>query len=484
MALLIGIAAVAGSYLAAGYTRQFVVAPVDQLIVNVTPGVIVTYMIENVGEEAHLIHIGMAFLTMIAVFAGLALAGMRLSHRFDDPFIGALAAGGVGWLLAVAVTKEPLLALGPAIPTGILTGAATLRFRTRDPDASRRRALGTIAGGVAFVGFSFGVGRWFHKPDPAEPIDNKEEVDDLITEAEENNSLDIASTHLKGIVSDRSEFYNVDIAEFKPEIDADDWELTFTGDVGEELTIDFDDLEARESENRFITLRCVGEDLNGHKLDTAVWTGIPIAEFIEEIDPEGNCDCAMLHGDDGYYVQFPIEVLETGFLAWGMNGVELPTEHGHPVRVLTPGHWGETNVKWLTEIEVLDTEEDGYWEERGWEGTGEVNTVAKLWDDDEYSGITELDDGRIELAGHAYAGTRGISRVEVSIDGGSTWTDADLSEPLPDEDVWRLWRHRFEPSGTHEVLVRATDGDGQLQTETDSSSSPSGATGWVTQTVN
>jgi DMSO/TMAO reductase YedYZ molybdopterin-dependent catalytic subunit len=147
--------------------------------------------------------------------------------------------------------------------------------------------------------------------------------------------------------------------------------------------------------------------------------------------------------------------------------------------VLVPGHWGETNVKWIQEIELLEEAEDGYWEERGWEGTGPVNTVAKLWDE----GITELDDGRVELSGHAYAGTRGIERVDVSTDGGSTWTEAELSEPLPDEDVWRQYRYEFEPDGTHEVVVRAVDGEGTMQEQEQSDPAPSGATGWVQRTV-
>jgi DMSO/TMAO reductase YedYZ molybdopterin-dependent catalytic subunit len=139
----------------------------------------------------------------------------------------------------------------------------------------------------------------------------------------------------------------------------------------------------------------------------------------------------------------------------------------------------ETNVKWIDEIELLEEPEDGYWEERGWEGTGPVNAVTKLWDE----GITHLDDGTVELAGHAYAGTRGISRVDVSTDNGETWTEAELSDPLPDEDVWRQWRHEFEPDGTHEVVVRAVDGEGVMQTQERSSSAPSGPTGWVSRTV-
>lgn len=186
----------------------------------------------------------------------------------------------------------------------------------------------------------------------------------------------------------------------------------------------------------------------------------------------------MLRAADGYFVEFPREALESGMLAYQMNGRDLPRGHGAPVRALIPGHWGEVNTKWLSEIEVLEEPADGYWEQRGWHGTGPVNTVAKL------HVTNRLRDGQIEVAGHAYAGTRGVERVEVSTDGGETWADATLSEPLPGEDVWRQWVHRYEPSdGPHEVVVRAVDGEGRLQPKEKSGAFPSGSTGWVSKTV-
>jgi len=160
-----------------------------------------------------------------------------------------------------------------------------------------------------------------------------------------------------------------------------------------------------------------------------------------------------------------------------MNGDQLPRGHGFPARALIPGHWGEINVKWITEIEILEEEVEGYWEERGWHGTGPVNTVAKL------HAVNHLDDGRIEVAGHAYAGNRGIERVEVSTDGGDTWSEATLSEELPGDDVWRQWAYRYEREDAHEVVVRAVDGTGTLQAEERSDAFPSGPTGWVSEEV-
>jgi hypothetical protein len=232
-----------------------------------------------------------------------------------------------------------------------------------------------------------------------------------------------------------------------------------------------------ESREEFVTLRCVGESLNGRKTDTALWTVVDVAPLLERAGAPEEC-CVMLHAADGYFVEFPREALETGMLAYGMNGRDLPRGHGAPVRALIPGHWGEVNTKWLSEIEVLEEPADGYWEQRGWHGTGPVETVAKL------HATNRLSDGRVEVGGHAYAGTRGVDRVEVSTDGGETWTDADLSAPLPGEDVWRQWVYRYEPpEEPHEVVVRAVDGEGRLQPEEESGAFPSGPTGWVSQTV-
>jgi DMSO/TMAO reductase YedYZ molybdopterin-dependent catalytic subunit len=223
-----------------------------------------------------------------------------------------------------------------------------------------------------------------------------------------------------------------------------------------------------------VTLRCVGERLNGRKMDTALWTVVPMTDLLDRAGVGENC-CVMLRAADDYYEEFPVAALRDGVLAYRMNGESLPRKHGAPVRALIPGHWGEINVKWLTEIEILDEPAEGYWEERGWHGTGPVNTVAKLHAVNRQNGV-------IEVAGHAYAGTRGVSAVEVSTDGGDTWAEATLSERLPGDDVWRQWAYEYESPGTgHEVVVRAREADGTLQPSDRTDAFPSGPTGWVSR---
>jgi len=480
-AVLAGITGVVGSFATAGYTRKFVMQPVDDFVVNATPGAISQYMIENVGQEAHHLHRAISILILVGLFALIALAGFAVARRLDRAVAGVAVAGLASWGLTAALTGEPRLALGSAVPVALFTAVGTAP-RPAEPDHSRRRVLAASAGAIGFAGLGIGAGSTIADSglDIGETVPGADEAE-ITAQFEQARSkeLDVASEELPGLVSTIDNFFRTSISDFDPAVPSEDWTLSVTGEVGTTTEIEYDQLTEMPVEHRTMTLRCVGENLNGKKLDTAIWTGTPITALLDEVDPESECGCVMLHGEDGYYVQFPVDVLADGFLAWGMNGQPLPQKNGHPVRLLVPGHWGETNVKWIDEIELLEEAEDGYWEERGWQGTGPVNTVAKLWDE----GTTELDGGRYELAGHAYAGTRGIQRVEVSTDGGETWNDAMLSEPLPDEDVWRQYRYEFEPEGRHEVVVRATDGNGDRQTQRRSSPAPSGATGWVSKTV-
>ncbi|WP_267639599.1 molybdopterin-dependent oxidoreductase [Haloarchaeobius amylolyticus] len=486
LAALAGVAAVVGSYALAGWSRQsFVVAPIDAAVVNATPDVVVRYAIQYLGSAGHVLHIGLAIAIAVAGLAVPSLLALALSRRLAQPLLAPVATGTIVAALLAGTTG----ALGPAVAAGLSAGivlaAGTLGLSgtaagdSTHPDAradpARRRLVGVFLGTAAYAGLGSAIGGSAPKTGEAtEELATKSDTDELLNDAAAQ-SFDVAG--LGGLVTPIGEFYETDINSFDPSPDPDKWTLTVTGEVDQEVTLDYDELTGREPEHRFVTLRCVGESLNGHKMDNALWTGIPIAALIEEAGVSSDCGCVMARAADGYFVQFPYAALKEGFLAYGMNGMGLPKQHGRPVRLLVPGHWGEVNVKWITELEFLDEAVDGYWEKRGWHGTGPVETVAKL------HATNELADGAVEVAGHAYAGTRGVDRVEVSTDGGDTWTDAELSEPLPGEDVWRMWRHRFTPGGETEVVVRAVDGTGAVQPEEYSQSYPSGATGWVRKTV-
>ncbi|WP_439026453.1 molybdopterin-dependent oxidoreductase [Haloarchaeobius sp. DT45] len=487
IAALAGVAAVVGSYILAGWSRQsFVVAPIDAAVVNATPDVVVRYAILWLGSAGHLLHIALAIAIAVAGLAVPSLLALALARRFDRPLLapaltavlvatvlvgatGAVAPGAVGSLSAAAVVGAGTLGFPRSSPAGDST------HPDARADPARRRLVGVFLGTAAYAAVGSVLGGSAPQTGEApEELASKVETDELLNDAAAQ-SFDVAG--LGGLVTPIGEFYETDINSFDPSPAPEKWTLTVTGAVENEVTLEYDELTGRDPEHRFVTLRCVGESLNGHKMDNALWTGIPIADLIEEAGVSSDCGCVMAHAADGYFVQFPLAALEKGFLAYGMNGMALPKQHGRPVRLLVPGHWGEVNVKWLTELEFLDEAVDGYWEKRGWHGTGPVNTVAKL------HATNRLDDGTVEVAGHAYAGTRGVDRVEVSTDGGDTWTDAEVSVPIPGDDVWRMWRYAFTPDGPTEVVVRAVDGTGAVQSGETSNSFPSGASGWVRRTI-
>ncbi|WP_254522154.1 molybdopterin-dependent oxidoreductase [Natrinema caseinilyticum] len=478
VALAAGLAAVGGSYLAVGRRPAFVVTPVDRVVLAVSPDALVAFAITELGSLGHQLALVTALALTCVLFGLAALPGV-LASQGGRPAVGVVTGVVLPGAVAFGLTGSSVSSVGTAAGTGlvVLVTAGTAGLGAGE-DASprsfgRRRVLGAVGSaiGVSALGlFVRGSGDGSSQPGLDVPEDARPEVRQLLTQAK-NRSL--AVDGLEPLVS--TDFYEVDINNIDPDVDRETWTLSLTGAVEEEAEYDFADIEAMDRGDRFVTLRCVGDQLNGRQMDTALWSGVPVAALLEAANPDG--DRVVLHGADGYYNEFPLEALRPGLLAYRMNGRPLPRAHGAPLRALVPGHWGEINVKWLTEIEVRDEDTRGYWEYRGWHGTGPVHTVAKLWQ------VNHLGSGRIEVAGHAYAGTRAIETVEVSTDGGDTWTEAELSDPLPGEDVWRQWRHEYGAAGTHEVIVRARDGNGTLQFPDEDGPKPDGATGWVSQTV-
>ncbi|MFC6726505.1 molybdopterin-dependent oxidoreductase, partial [Halobium palmae] len=227
---------------------------------------------------------------------------------------------------------------------------------------------------------------------------DREVTDRMLAEAE---GLNLGIGGLEGLVSG-DDFYTVDINNVDPDLNADDWSLSVTGAVANAFELTYDDLLAREAAHRFVTLRCVSDPINGRNMDTDLWSGVPIESLLSEAEPQG--EYVVLRAADDYYEEFPLSAFEGGLLAFAKGGEALPRKHGYPLRALVLGHWGEVNVKWLTEIEVHEEPVTGFWEKKGWHGTGPVNTVAKLHS-------TVRDGSRVTVAGHAYAGTRGIERV-------------------------------------------------------------------------
>ena len=469
-----GAAGVAGSYATAGFTPSFVAGPIAGQLARRMPAAAIRFAIVVLGDLGKKLNLLTAIMIAVGLFALVAFVGRLLAGRLERRGVD-VAVGGVGAAgISLAVTGSVAASAGAGVAVGGVVLLAAVGSATGTGGVGARRellgglaaSLAVVAGGVR-LGNSGGL-----TTETTSSTSLDVSVESLVSEAEEK-SLDVDG--LEPLLSET--FYTVDINATDPVIDPDEWTLSVTGAVGQELEYTLDDIREMDAESRVVSLRCVGERLNGQKLDNAVWTGVPISKLIEPAIVPDEC-CVMLRAEDDFFEEFPLDALEDSMLAYGMNGEKLPRKHGAPARALVPGRWGEVNVKWLSEIEILTQPEDGYWENRGWQGTGPVNTVAKLRTQN------TLDDGRIEVAGRAYAGTRGIRQVEVSTDGGTTWNEATLSEELPSDDALRQWVYRYDPPAeAHEVVVRATDKTGTLQPREQSKPFPSGPTGWVSVTV-
>ena len=162
-------------------------------------------------------------------------------------------------------------------------------------------------------------------------------------------------------------------------------------------------------------------------------------------------------------------------IALEMNGDTLPTEHGYPARLIVPGLYGYVSAtKWLTNIELTTLEAvDGYWIPLGWAKHGPILTQSRI--DVPQSG-SRVGAGTVTVAGVAWAPDRGVSAVEISIDGGA-WTACQLSRPIS-KATWVQWQLPVTlPPGDHHIEVRATDGTGTVQTADISRPAPDGARG-------
>ena len=166
-------------------------------------------------------------------------------------------------------------------------------------------------------------------------------------------------------------------------------------------------------------------------------------------------------------------------LAWAMNGEPLPPVHGAPLRVVVPGYIGARSVKWLERIEVRSAPWEGYFQhvvyrllpEHGTAAPGAgmpLGLVALNADVLAPADGETVAAGAVEVRGYAFAGgERHVSRVDVSLDGGATWSQAELLEDLGPW-AWRRWRMTVDLApGDHEILVRAWDSSAATQPEDD-----------------
>jgi DMSO/TMAO reductase YedYZ molybdopterin-dependent catalytic subunit len=286
--------------------------------------------------------------------------------------------------------------------------------------------------------------------------------------------------------SDNS-FYRVDTDLVVPQVSPEDWTLRITGMVDRQIELSFADLLRLPLIEHDMTLVCVSNQVGGPYAGNARWLGASLPVLLRKAGIQRGADQVLSTGTDGMTISTAVDTIMDGrqaLIAVGMNGQALPTEHGFPARMLVPGLYGYVSAtKWVTELEVTTfASQQAYWTQRGYARQALIRTESRI---DVPKPLAQVKAGRLAVAGVAWAPHRGISRVEVNIDSGP-WHVARLAA-ADGTDTWRQWSWVWDaPSGLHTLQVRATDGTGAVQTQSQAGVFPSGATGWdsVVVTVN
>ncbi len=265
----------------------------------------------------------------------------------------------------------------------------------------------------------------------------------------------------------------------EPAVDPAEWSLTIDGLVERPLRFNYDEIRQLSPYETILTLECISNSVGGGLIGNAHWKGTKLRPLLDRVGVMPEAKYVALYAAEGYSTGHTLEriLLSTNFLAWEMNGEPLPRQHGFPLRVFIPGIYGMKLPKWLTRIEFVDKEYLGYWEWQAWSNSSE-RQLQSVVDDPRHR--AKISGENFVITGWAIANQAGVKKVEISTDGGDSWETTDLfSNPNPPQ-VWAFWKYVWAkpPKGKHTIKVRATDGDGKLQTSRSWGAWPDGATGY------
>ena len=290
------------------------------------------------------------------------------------------------------------------------------------------------------------------------------------------------------MITPKGKFYVLQIGEV-PTLKAEHWRMGITGLVEKPIMLNYPDITGMESVTTMRTLKCIGDPIGEEQMSNAMWTGVPLRNILDKAGVKEEAKVVVFRCADRYHTAIPIDraLREEVLLAYKMNGEPLPADHGFPVRLLNPGHYGTKNPKWIMNI-ALAQSHVGYWEKEGWDPVARVKLATMIGTPSNDAVIQA--GGTYTISGAAFdSGNHGgIERVEVSIDDGMTTSVDDVSSweateiwgeasPL----TWYLWKYRWQvpdTPGEVEISARAIANDGLTQKATGFDADPAGAVGY------
>lgn len=433
------VVALASTAIAAATTGISVLEPIAQLVMQLTPVSVANVLIHHLGVAARP-------LALMGALAVLMAAGGLFGAAFGALVAAGRKSGGVPAQVEGRTRRrvftDTVAVLGGA---GAIAGVSLA-------DAARRDRLVSLAGRQLFP---------FVEP-----------------------AARVADFPVSGQLSEVTpvpQFYVVSKNAQDPYVDASLWRLRVDGLTQRPFSISFDELEAMQRVDQYVTLQCVSNPVGGSLMSNAFWSGAPLAALLERAGPLPDAGRVVFSAPDGHEESVPLAfALRPGnLIAYAMNGELLTRLHGYPARALLPGLYGFKHVKWLTHIRLAPESHRGYWPRRGWTDDATIRTAARI-------DLARMEGSQVRAAGMALAGQRSISRVEVRLstvgdNRPGEWTQAELHSPPLSSTSWLQWRALLlapPGTGTIEVEARAVDGEGRPQEPAQSGPFPNGSSGY------
>ena len=326
-------------------------------------------------------------------------------------------------------------------------------------------------------------------------------IDGKIVRGEQPLNLEMPFEKLDGFITPTEAFY-VRTHFPIPKIDKNKWRLRVEGEVKKPFELGYDELLKLESIEIPVTLECAGNNRNFLEpkakgvqwglgaVGNAEWTGVPLSILLDRAGVNSDAGEVILEGADGGKLEDPkspagelrfarsiplTKAREDVLLAYKMNEVDLPAQHGFPLRAIVPGWYAMASIKWLKRIIVTNKPFNGYYQTLDyayWKRRGEIADLVPLSEIAIKAEIARPAEGeiisansKVRIHGAAWTGDGEIVKVEISTNGGASWDKAKLiGESKP--NAWRLWEYEWKTpacSGKQTLIARATDSGGRIQ---------------------